>query len=409
MDERFVVAGVAHVRSSWFAQVAAWASGGVSVIEFVKCVSVAELRARIRAGVAFSAALVDASVSGVDRDLLTVAAEAGISVIVIADPRGSRDWRALGAAAILPPAFTTDDLLTTLEATAVPVGERTVRSAADVVAEPAATSLFRGNVVAVCGRGGAGTSVVSMALAQGFGVAHGSTCLADWTLNGDLAAYHDAADVIPAVPELVDAHRTAVPERHTIEAMLHQVEPRHYALLLGVRSRRDWVALRPNAVAATLASLAAMFRWTVSDITADLESESDTGSTEIEDRHALAHSAIDAADLVVAVANPTLKGVRDVVGLIDDLGRLGVASQRIQVLVNRAPRSPRVRAEVTRAISDLSQSTPERSPIFLPERRGMELLHRCADRLPSQMTMPLASAIAAIVSPVAVAPSQVSR
>jgi len=401
MDERFVVAGVAHVRSSWFAQVAAWASGGVSAIEFVKCVSVAELRARIRAGVALSAALVDASVSGVDRDLLTVATEAGIAVIVVADPRASRDWRALGAAAILPPAFTTDDLLTTLGATATPVGHRAVRSAADVVAEPPLANWFRGNVIALCGRGGAGTSVASMALAQGLGATYGSTCLADWTLNGDLAAYHDAVDVIPAVPELIDAHRTAVPERHTIEAMLHHVESRHYALLLGVRSRRDWVALRPNAVAATLASLCGMFRWTVCDITADLESESETGSTEIDDRHALAHSAIDIAHLVVVVATPTLKGVRDVVGLIDDLGRLGVATARIQVLVNRAPRNPRVRAEVTRTISDLSQSTLERTPIFLAERRGMELLHRCADRLPSQMTVPLATAIAGIISPTA--------
>ena len=139
MDERYVIAGIANARSSWFAEVASWASSGVAAVEFMKCVSVAELRARIRVGVAMSAAVVDASTAGVDRDLLTVATEAGIAVIVVADPRVARDWRSLGAAAILPPAFTTDDLLTTLTLTAQPLGERPVRSAGDVVHEPSAT------------------------------------------------------------------------------------------------------------------------------------------------------------------------------------------------------------------------------------------------------------------------------
>ena len=365
MEERFVIAGVAHVRSRWFAEVAAWASGGAAAIEFVKCVSTAELRARIRSGITISAALVDASVSGVDRDLVSVANDAGVAVIVIADPRVTRDWRALGAAAVPE---------------SIPAG-------------------FAGNVVVVAGRGGAGASVVAMGIAQGLAVGDPSVCLADWTLNGDLATYHDAQDVIPALPELVDAHRLAAPPRSVVDAMLHDVDARGYALLLGVRRTRDWAAIRPAAARAALSGLTSSFRWTVCDITADLESEADTGSVDIEDRHALAHVALEAAELVVTVGLPTLKGVRDLIVLIGDLVDAGVPSERIQVVVNRAPRSARARAEITAALADLSPHPPDRSPVFIPERRGLELVHRCGDRLPDQLTVPLARAVRSLVDP----------
>jgi len=398
MEERFVIAGVAHVRSRWFAEVAAWASGGAAAIEFVKCVSTAELRARIRSGITISAALVDASVSGVDRDLVSVANDAGVAVIVIADPRVTRDWRALGAAAVLPPAFTTEDLLTTLASTARSLPDHSIRTAADAVPESIPAG-FAGNVVVVAGRGGAGASVVAMGIAQGLAVGDPSVCLADWTLNGDLATYHDAQDVIPALPELVDAHRLAAPPRSVVDAMLHDVDARGYALLLGVRRTRDWAAIRPAAARAALSGLTSSFRWTVCDITADLESEADTGSVDIEDRHALAHVALEAAELVVTVGLPTLKGVRDLIVLIGDLVDAGVPSERIQVVVNRAPRSARARAEITAALADLSPHPPDRSPVFIPERRGLELVHRCGDRLPDQLTVPLARAVRSLVDP----------
>jgi len=398
MAERYVIAGVAHVRSAWFAEVASWASGGATALDFMKCVSVAELRARIRAGVTISAALVDASISGIDRDLLSVASNAGVAVIVVADPRVSRDWQAIGAAAVLPPTFTTEQLLTTLASSARPLPDHSIRAAMEAI-DPAPDPGFRGNVLAVCGRGGAGTSVVAMALAQGLAANSSSVCLADWTLNGDLAAYHDAIDVIPAAPELIDAHRTASPSRSTTESMLHDVEARGYSLLLGVRRVNDWAAMRPRAVTAALDGLASCYRWTVCDITADLESEADTGCVEIEDRHALAHSALAAAELVIAVGAPTLKGVRDLVVLTSDLVDAGVPAKRIQHVVNRAPRSGRARSEICSALAELSHHDVGQSPLFLPDRRQLELIHRCADRLPDHLTVPLTRAVTALVGP----------
>ena len=396
MAERYVIAGVAHVRSAWFAEVASWASGGAAALDFMKCVSVAELRARIRAGVTISAALVDASISGIDRDLLSVASNAGVAVIVVADPRVSRDWQAIGAAAVLPPTFTTEQLLTTLASNARPLPDHSIRAAMDAM-DPAPEPGFRGNVLAVCGRGGAGTSVIAMALAQGLAASNPSVCLADWTLNGDLAAYHDAIDVIPAVPELIDAHRTASPSRSTTESMLHDVESRGYSLLLGVRRVNDWAAMRPRAVTAALEGLASCYRWTVCDITADLESESDTGCVEIEDRHSLAHSALAAAELVIAVGAPTMKGVRDLVILTSDLVDAGVPADRILHVVNRAPRSGRARSEICSALAELSEHDVTRTPLFLPERRQLELIHRCSERIPDHLAVPLTRAVTALV------------
>ncbi len=45
--ERFVVLGLAHVRAGWFVEVSRWSTSGVMPIEFVKCVSVDEVRGRL--------------------------------------------------------------------------------------------------------------------------------------------------------------------------------------------------------------------------------------------------------------------------------------------------------------------------------------------------------------------------
>ena len=48
--DRFVVLGVAQVRSPWFREVARWATSAMLPIEFVKAMSVEEVRVRLRSG-----------------------------------------------------------------------------------------------------------------------------------------------------------------------------------------------------------------------------------------------------------------------------------------------------------------------------------------------------------------------
>jgi hypothetical protein len=116
---RYVVLGMASVRSAWFRDVAQWANSSSIPAEFVKCVSAEEVRARLASGRPFSALLVDSTVSALDRDLVETAQQAGCAAIVVDDRRGGRDWLALGANGSLPAGFDRKTLLDTLAAHAV--------------------------------------------------------------------------------------------------------------------------------------------------------------------------------------------------------------------------------------------------------------------------------------------------
>jgi len=400
MTDRFVVMGVTHLRSPWFDEVARWATGGTIAIDFVKCVGVAEVAQRLRGGAACSAVLIDAAAPGLDRDLLTAIRRSGAALICVTDPRVQRPAPTLPHITLLPPTFGPEELITTLAAVAQPVSWRTVDRAAEIVPGPvtpeAGTRRAVGRVVAVCGRGGAGSSVISMALAQQLSLrpdGAGSVGLADLTLNGDLACYHDAVDVIPGVQEFVEAHRHGSPGRSNSASMLHEVPERGYALLLGLRRRHDWTVIQPAATAAALDSLAGWFRWTVCDITADFETEEQTGSVDVEERHSLALGATGRADVVVAVGVPTMKGVRDLVRLIDDLVATGVDPASIQPAVNHSPRSRNARAEIAGALGTLCVHPPKASPVYVWTRRGLDTGLRCADRLPSAVGDPVADAV----------------
>src|SRR3546814_19091612 len=88
--DRFVLLGLAQVRSSWFRDMSRWATTAVVPVEFVKAMSVEELRARLRSGRSFSALIVDEGVVGLDRDLVEPALETGCAVIVVVGDRPRR-------------------------------------------------------------------------------------------------------------------------------------------------------------------------------------------------------------------------------------------------------------------------------------------------------------------------------
>ncbi|MEY2475801.1 MAG: hypothetical protein QOG87_1116 [Actinomycetota bacterium] len=391
--DRYVVLGLGMPRSPWFRSVAQWATSGSLPVEFVKVVSVEELHARLASGRRFSALLVDGAISSVDRDLLDRTRSTGCSVIVTGDDR--RDWEDAGADAVLPGAFDQRDLLDALRGTSVMIGRADVSAVA--AANPgAAPAAWRGRVAAVCGPGGTGVSTVAIALAQGAATDvrnGGLVVLADMARPGEQAMLHDARDVVPGIEELVEAHRAGAPTGADIRGHTFHVESRGYALLLGLRRTRSWSALRPRAVEAAVAGLARSFRVVVADCDADLEGEGDGGSADVEDRNAMARCATAEADVVFAVGVPGLKGVHSLVRVIGDLMASGVDGARIVVVVNRAPRGHRARAEIARAIAEL---TPARrkglaSPVFLPER-SIDAHLRDGTRLPTVLCAPLTAA-----------------
>jgi len=403
VTERFVVAGVAPARSAWFQQVARWSTAAVLPLEFVKCMSIDEVRARLASGRAFSVLLADAGSSGLDLDVIDQARTTGCVVIVVDDGRNTRDWASLGASAILPEHFDRAALLEALSEHASMLG-------GDELAVPdspsSSTSVaWRGRLIAVGGGGGAGASTMAIALATGMGRDirnRGLVALADLSLDADQALLHDARDVVPGIQELVEAHRSGTPTAEQIRELTF-AGPQPYRLLLGLRRHRDWVVLRPRAFLAALDSLLRTFTAVVCDIDPDLEGEQTCGSVEVEERNLMARTVADRADVVAVIGQPGVKGlhrlVRDITSFLDH----GVDPERIVPVINRAPRSIRARAELTRAMTDLVPLDPSvpggglQPAVFVPERRRIESALRDSAPMPAALVDPIAEAINAVI------------
>lgn len=400
--ERFVVLGLAHARSPWFAEVGRWATSAALPVEFVKCVSIEELRARLGSGRSFSAALLDASLPGVDRDLVDLARAAACPVLLVDDGRRGRAWTELGVTAVLNPAFGRADLFDALRAHARPIARGELASA--VPAPAVGSSGWQGHLVAVTGVPGAGASTVAAALAQGVGddPRHaGVTLLADLALDAHQAVLHDAGDVVPGLPELVDAHRYGQPSIDDVRSLTFDVADRGYQLLLGLRRHRDWTTVRPRAAAAAIASLRRSYRVVVADVDADLEGDDDVGSTDVEDRNTLARTAISKASVVLVVGEPGVTRLHALVRRTEHLLEHGVDPARLVLVLNHGPRNPRSRAELTRAVAGLlcEVAGGDRlgSPLHLPERRGLDELIRDARRLPSSLAGPVTGVVVGLL------------
>ena len=380
--ERYVLLGLAPARSSWFKVVAQWANSGTIPAEFVKCLSVEELRARLGSGRPFSAALVDAGLPGLDRDLVDTARLAACPVLAVADHRARADWAGLGVADVLPEYFDPKALLASLGAHAAMI------SRGDAVpgdAEPEPSLALRGLVAMVCGPGGTGASTAAIALAQGLSAdpRHGRpVLLADLALHAEQAMLHDARDVVPGVQELVEAHRTRRPTPEDVRALTFQVDERGYHLLLGLRQARAWSSIRTRAFEAAFASLRGAYPVVVADADADLEGEDQGGSIDVEERHVMARTAVAQADVVFTVGLPTMKGVHALVRVVLDVLAAGVPAERVVPVFNRSPRSPAARAAPAAALAALVEpalisaaGVARLAPVVhLPDRRVDEAL-----------------------------------
>lgn len=275
MSARHLLLGLAPPRAAWFTDLARAATSGLLPVQFVKCVSVAELRARLVDGRPWSAVLLDAHVPGLDRDLLADVTSAGVPALVV-DGEAPRRWEDLGATAVLAPpldpAALTEALRRHGRAAAAPTGP-----SGPSPLDPRGNA--QGLLVAVTGAPGTGRSTVAAGLAQQFAVTGaGAVVLADLCLRADQAVLHGIGDVIPGLPELVDAHRLGHPSPEEVGRLLFAIDERGYRLLLGLRRHRDWAALRTRSLGHALAGLRRCHDVVVADVDDDLEGEAETGS-----------------------------------------------------------------------------------------------------------------------------------
>lgn len=398
--ERYVLLGLAKARAGWFSDVSRWATSGALPAEFIKALSAEEVSARLRAGRRFSALVVDASVGGWDRDLIELAVAQGCAVVVVDDHSPHRAWHELGADAVLAADFGRDLLLETLRGVAQTVARADEAEPIGRTGSPTPAP-WRGRLVALTGAGGVGRSTLAMALADGLATDprnRGSVLLADMALDAQQGLLHDAGDIVPGLSELVEAHRrTALPVSE-VRRLCFVLMDRGYDLLLGLRRHHDWTALRPHAVAAAVAGLQAAYRIVVAEVDADVEGETETGSIDIEERNQLARSCVTHADLVVVVGHGGMSGLHSQIRVLGDMIRLGVPTERILPVVNRAPRSPRRRSEIGAAMSELLSDTApgavlSAGPVYVPERRRLDDLIADNGRAPVSLADAMTSAV----------------
>lgn len=383
--DRWAVLGLAPPRADWFSEVARWSTSGSLPVDFVKCVSPAEVRARLQSGRVFSALLVGGDSTGFDRDLVAAARTTGVATLVVG-PASERDWSELGVAAVLPAALERDELLTALRHHALPLADI---DPAPLVAAPSEPTQWRGRLAAVTGTGGTGASITAIALAQSMASEPSNrslVLLADLALRADQAMLHDTRDVVPGVQELVEAHRTIRLPADEIRSLMFDVAGRDHHLLLGLRRPRDWTALRPRAFDAALDGLLHAYRLVVADVDADVEGEAETGSLDVEDRNVMARSVLRRADVVVVVGTASLAGLHSLTRSLRSLVEFGVDAASIVPVFGRAPRSRRRRAEFTGSLATLldgAEMDGLTNPLFLPERPDVESAIRDGRHLPA--------------------------
>jgi hypothetical protein len=366
-DARYVVAGLARPRAAWFNDLSRWANAGTVPAEFIKCVGQADLLSRTGSGRPFSAVVIDGGLPGIDRDFISKAGANGATVVVVEDVRVHTNWLDAGADVVLPTDFGPGNLIEALSSSSRLISRVEASDLIDVH-DPTASPL-RGHVVTVVGSGGVGVSTVAMAVAQAGGQspAFSRVLLADFCLSAELAMLHDTQAVSPGLQEVVEAHRTKTLDPEQLRALCFHVDGRGYDLLLGLRRRRFWTAIRPSALASAFTATTASFDLVVVDTDAELEGEAETGSVDIEERNVLARTAIRNADTVLTVGHASLKGLHALTRVISDLREFAVVDAMIQPVINFAPGNAKARAAYTKALRELLDTDSSlATPIFVP-------------------------------------------
>jgi hypothetical protein len=390
---RYVVAGLAHARAAWFGDVGRWSTTARIPVEFLRCLRTEELLALLDGQVPLSATLIDLGAPGVDRDLLADVRATGAAVLVVRSPGTGSPPGTVDAE--LPSGFGPDELIAALEEHATPLGVDD-RAPAPQTTAP---DRFRGRLVVCCGPGGTGASVTAMAVAQGIAAdprRHRLVALADLARHGDQAVLHDAGDIAPGLPELVEAHRGGDPEPEQIRRLLHVVPDRGYDLLLGMRRHRDWTALRPRAVGAAIDGLLATYALVVADIDHDLEGELETGSVDVEERNALSRAAVARADLVLTVGTSGTKGIHAVARTLRHLIDHDLPPDRLVPVLVGVGRNPATRSAAARSLVGLA-GAPIASPVFVPHHGRVEASIRDGRPLPAALAQKVAGSALALL------------
>jgi MinD-like ATPase involved in chromosome partitioning or flagellar assembly len=399
-DEHFVVLGVARPRTDWLTDLGRWATSSTIPVEFIRCISVDEVRSRLQSDRRHSAVLLDERCPGVDRDVIGAARDARCAPIVITGSPARRDWSQLGAVGTITEPVEPDSLLAALREHALGIERRSIPTPIASITNHQEI----GRLVTVMGAGGTGTSTVAAAIATHAATARpaaGSVALVDASLDATQALIHDLGDVVPGLQELVELHRMTNPSPEDVRNHFWFSPSHGYDVLPGLRRHRDWSSIRRRAALAAIRSIRHSYAFVVADTDADLEGEPETGSIDIEDRNALARELTSTADVIVVTARPGIVGIHRLLHTLMALDHHGIAIERVLAVVIGAPRGTRDRSELTRTVTGLfAEVRPGRrlpTPVMVPIRRDLEPFLRDGAPLPRTAVGSITAAVNALL------------
>ena len=281
-----------------------------------RCVDVPDLLATAAARQA-DVALVDASLPGLDADVVSRVVDEGVPVVALAEPSAAgaaQRLLAMGASAVVEPAEV--ERLVAIALGLLASSDR--RSAglpetADAAGEsaPADPAVATGSLIAVWGPGGApGRSTVALNLAAELAARGRETLLVDADVYGGSIA--QMLGMLDESSGLLAATRQANAGTLDAEALsghCREVEPR-LRVLTGLPRADRWVEAKSALVRTVLATARRVVATTVVDLGFSLEVDEDvTYDTTAPRRNGATLEVLERADLVVVV------GSADPVGL----------------------------------------------------------------------------------------------
>jgi Flp pilus assembly CpaE family ATPase len=320
------------------------------VAEIVVCEGTDEAVARLRAGRRYSAVVAGGPDARID-DVRPAARRAATPVIVVGPSAPAAAWL---------------DFAIRTETIAVRRADELAALCLEPSGSGRATAPSGGRLVAVCGAGGTGTSVIAAAVAAGLAdqATGRRVLLADFALRSDQALLHRLPGTPTGLLDLIALFRYRRPAPRQVRSVA--VDVGNYRLLPGLGRPTRWTAVPPGAFDAALPGLRAAFEIVVADVTGEFEGEHEVGSIDAEERNHMARRTVLAADVVVVVGGSGTAATRRLGLLIANVSDLGVDPSRIQPVVNRITDPGRPQWSPPPGPSDLATA------IGLPELSGVD-------------------------------------
>ncbi|HEX5877320.1 MAG TPA: P-loop NTPase [Actinomycetota bacterium] len=342
MTLRMVTAGVG---AAWEAAlVQACQAGQVAAQVLHRCYDLGDLLAVAAAGQA-EVALVAAGTRWLDRDALARLAGAGLAVVGVApaaDEDSERRLRQLGLLQVASDADPPEALVERARAALASEPDPEPDLAGDPppaeVAPAPADGGARRILAAVWGpKGGPGRTTVAVNLAFEAAASGDEVLLVDADTYGGAIA--QTLGFLDEAPGLAWAARTA--GRGELDAprlwrSVRRAAPSGPRVLLGLPRAELWTEIRPGTWEALLELFRVAFPVTVVDAGFCLEEDEERLSDQVRlRRNAVTRLAVQAADLVVAVARADPVGLHAFIRGYQELRDLGIPASRVRVVVNQ--------------------------------------------------------------------------